>query len=238
MTSDASLSLLQHIDELRRRLTKAAIAIVVASIVAFIFRNRIFDLLVAPYENATTNRSLVFFKPTEAFSLFMRLSLFGGLVIASPVLIWQMWAFVSPGLHRSEKKYIIPAAATLTILFLSGVAVAYFSLERGLGFLLDFGADRVEPVIGGSDYFTFAIRFLLVFGFAFEFPVFLFFAAAIGVVRSRQLRRGRRWAILLIVVIGAVITPSGDPYTLLLLSVPLYVMYEITILAVRFVLKK
>ncbi len=238
MSREANLSLLEHVAELRSRLTKAALAIVVCSVAAFIFRNTIFDILVEPYESAVTDRSLVFFRPTEAFSLFMRLSFFGGLVLASPVVLWQLWAFVSPGLHRKEKKYIIPAAAALTVLFLSGVLVGYWSLERGLGFLLDFGADRVEPVIGGNDYFTFAMRFMLVFGLAFEFPVFLFLAASVGVVGSKQLRKGRRWTVLLIVTIGAVITPSGDPLTLLLLSVPLYVLYEVTILLVRFILKK
>ena len=105
-------------------------------------------------------------------------------------------------------------------------------------FLLDFGGDLLEPVIGAEFYLSFAMRFVLAFGLAFEFPVFLFAAAAFGAVSSRQLGRGRRWAVLVIVVAAAFITPSGDPLTLLLLSVPLYLLYEVTILAVRYILKR
>ena len=110
-------------------------------------------------------------------------------------------------------------------------------VER-VGVLLDFGADQLEPTIGGNHYLTFAMRFLLVFGFSFLFPVFLFAAAAIGVVGWRTLARGRRWAVLAIVTIGAVVTPSGDPLTLLLLSAPLYILYEADIWLIRFLLRR
>jgi sec-independent protein translocase protein TatC len=227
-----------HLEELRARIVKAGIAVVVGAIAAFIFRDWIFDIIVAPYESVTQERSLVFFRPTEAFSLFMRLSLFGGFVLASPVVIYQIWAFVAPALTGREKRRVLPVVAALVVLFLAGIAFGYWSLERGLGFLLDFGEDRLEPVIGGSYYLTFALRFLLVFGVAFEFPVFLFAAAAVGVVGWRTLASGRRWAVLLIVTVGAVVTPSGDPLTLLLLSAPLYLLYEIDIWLIRFIVKR
>ncbi|MDX1690478.1 MAG: twin-arginine translocase subunit TatC [Acidimicrobiia bacterium] len=226
--------ILEHLEELRNRLFKAAIAVVAGAIVAFVFRDWIFEVLTRPYEEVVADRDLAFFRPTEAFSLFMRLSLFGGFVLASPVVIYQLWAFVSPGLNRREKRFIVPISLALTILFLAGIAMGYWSLERGLGFLLDFGEGQLEPTIGGDFYLSFALRFLLVFGLAFEFPVFLFAAAVVGIVDHHALKRGRRWAVLLIVTIGAVVTPSGDPLTLLLLSVPLYVFYESTIWIVRF----
>ncbi len=227
-----------HLAELRSRLFKVAAAIVIGSIAAFIFRNWIFDLLIDPYEQITGDSKLAFFKPTEAFSLFMRLSLFGGFILASPIVIYQVWAFVAPALSKREKRIAIPVVMILVVLFLSGVGFGYWSLQRGLGFLIDFGGDSLDPVIGGSFYLSFAMRFLLVFGIAFEFPVFLYAAAAMGVVGWRQLAAGRRWAVLLIVTIGAVVTPSGDPYTLLLLSIPLYVFYEATIWIVRFTLRR
>ena len=230
--------IMSHLTELRSRLFKVAAAIVIGSIAAFIFRNWIFDLLIDPYEQITGDSKLAFFKPTEAFSLFMRLSLFGGFILASPIVIYQVWAFVAPALSKREKRIAIPVVMILVILFLSGVGFGYWSLQRGLGFLIDFGGDSLDPVIGGSFYLSFAMRFLLVFGIAFEFPVFLYAAAAMGVVGWRQLAAGRRWAVLLIVTIGAVVTPSGDPYTLLLLSVPLYVFYEATIWIVRFTLRR
>ena len=230
--------IMEHLAELRVRLLKASLAVVAGSIAAFIFREWIFDVLVAPYEAVVKERDLVFFRPTEAFSLFMRLSLFGGFVLASPVIIYQLWAFIVPALTKREKRLVVPIVSLLVVLFLGGIAFGYWSLQRGLGFLIDFGGDSLDPVIGGSFYLTFALRFLLVFGIAFEFPVFLYATAAMGVVGWRQLASGRRWAILLIVTIGAIVTPSGDPLTLLLLSGPLYVLYEITIWIVRFTLRR
>ncbi len=237
MTETTRLPLLGHLNELRNRLVKAAIAIVVGAIIAFIFRNWIYDLLVKPWNDISGEEDLVFFNPTGAFSLFMRLSLWGGFVIASPVIIWQVWAFVSPALKKREKKWAIPVILALTVLFFAGIFVGYWALQRGLSFLIDFGGDRLDPTISADNYLRFAMRFILVFGIAFEFPVFIFLAAAFGLIGSKRLRRERRWAVLTIVVVGAVITPSGDPLTLLLLSAPLYILYEITILVVRFVLK-
>lgn len=236
--NEARAPVIAHLEELRNRILKAALAVLVGAAVAFVFRNRIFDLLVAPYETVAEEYELVFFRPTEAFSLFMRISLFGGLVIASPVVLYQAWRFVSPALTRREKHWAVPIVAVLVLLFLGGIAFGYWSLERGLGFLLDFGSDRLEPTIGGDHYLTFALRFLLVFGISFEFPVFLFLAAATGAVGWRTLARGRRWAVLAIVTVGAVITPSGDPLTLLLLSVPLYLLYEADIWLIRLLVRR
>lgn len=229
---------LAHLDELRTRIIKAAVAVVLGAIVAFVFRGWIFDVLVGPYERVVTDHQLAFFRPTEAFTIFMRLSLFGGFVLASPVVIWQIWAFIAPALTKRERRVVVPIVATLVILFLGGLAFGYWSLDRGLDFLLGFGGDSLEPVIGGNDYLSFAIRFLLVFGLSFEFPVFVYAAAAVGIVGWRKLASGRRWAVLAIVTIGAVLTPSGDPLTLLLLSVPLYILYEATIWLVRFTLHR
>jgi sec-independent protein translocase protein TatC len=227
-----------HLQELRARIIKAGAAVLVGAVVAFIYRGPIFDLIIAPYEHVAADRALVFFRPTEAFSLFMRLSLFAGFVFASPVVLWQLWAFISPALSRREKRLVVPIVLALTILFLAGIAFGYWSLERGLGFLIDFGGDDLAPVIGGDYYLSFALRFLLVFGIGFEFPVFLYAMALMGIVGWRRLASGRRWAVLGIVTVGAVATPSGDPLTLLLLSIPLYLLYEATIWIVRFTVRR
>lgn len=238
VTHEGSMSLGSHLVELRARLVKASAAIVAGSVVGFIFHKDILSWLIVPYQKAVEDASLAFFRPTEAFSVAMRMSLFGGLILASPILIYQIWRFVSPALTKQERRYVIPLSLVLAVLFTGGVALGYWSLERGLGFLFDFGGESLEPVIQAESYLSFATRFILVFGVAFEFPVFMFAAAAAGIVGSRALRNNRRWAVTSIVVIGAVITPSGDPLTLLLLSTPLYILYEITILAIRFILKK
>ncbi|NNC75936.1 MAG: twin-arginine translocase subunit TatC [Acidimicrobiia bacterium] len=237
-TADRGMPLLEHLEELRRRVTRAAIAVVVGSIVALIYSNGIFDLLAAPYEDAVPGGDLAFFRPTEAFSITMRVALFGGVIIASPVVLYQAWRFVAPGLRKQEKRWLIPIAGVFTLLFLSGILLGYWSLRRGLVFLIDFGPEDLEPVIGGGFYLSFAMRFILAFGFAFEFPVFIFAAAASGALSSQRLRTGRRWAVVIILVVAALITPSGDPLTLLMLSTPLYALYELTILAVRFILRK
>jgi len=238
-TRPDAMSIGAHLVELRTRLVRASAAVLVGSVVGFIFHKSTLSWLTVPYEKAVgPGQELAFFRPTEAFSVAMRLSLFGGLILASPVLIYQLWRFVAPALTKQERRYVVPLSLVLAVLFAGGVALGYWSLERGLGFLFDFGGDSLEPVIQAESYLSFATRFIMVFGLAFEFPVFMFAAAAAGIVSSRALRQNRRWAITAIVVIGAVITPSGDPLTLLLLSTPLYILYEITILAVRFILKK
>lgn len=230
--------MMEHLVEFRSRLVKALIAVGISTIVAFFFNEQILALLAKPYQIAVPDGSLAFFRPTEAFSTVLRLSLFGGVILASPVILYQMWRFASPALSRKEKRWAYPITAVFVFLFISGVVVGYVALERGLGFLLEFGGETLVPVIGADFYLKFATRFILAFGIAFEFPVFLFAAAAAGFVTSKKLRHNRRWAVLIIVVAAAIITPSGDPMTLMLLATPLYVLFELTILAIRFILRK
>jgi len=232
------MPLLAHLGELRRRLLIAAVAVLFASLVGYFFNSWSFDLLVEPYQTATGQDSLNVFEVGEAFSITMKLSLFAGILLSSPVWVYQIWAFVGPALNRRERRWVIPLSVLLAALFGAGVWFAYWTLPRALSWLLGFGDDRLTPVLGVSKYFDFALRYLGAFGIAFEFPVFLFAAGLAGIVSSRQLRRGRRWAVLIMVVAGAAITPGGDPLTLVLLAVPLYLMYEATILAVRFLAKR
>jgi sec-independent protein translocase protein TatC len=234
----SSMPMMEHLLEFRSRLVKAAIAVAVGTTVAFLFNEQILDLLAKPYQVAVPGGQLAFFRPTEAFSTVMRLAFFGGLILASPVVLYQLWRFVVPALSPKEKRWSYPITAVFVVLFLSGVVLGYLSLERGLGFLLEFGGDALTPIIGADFYLKFATRFILAFGLAFEFPVFLFAAAAVGAVSSKLLSSNRRWAVLIILIAAAIITPSGDPMTLMLLSVPLYVLYELTILAIRFILRR
>ena len=232
------MPLMGHLVELRSRLVKVAIAVAVGTAIAFIFNEEILDLLAKPYQLAVPDGQLAFFKPTEAFSTVMRLSLFGGVILASPVILYQLWRFISPALNPNEKRWAYPITVVFVALFLAGVVVGYVALERGLGFLLEFGGDALTPIIGADFNLKFAMRFILAFGLAFEFPVFLFGVAAVGGVTSKTLRSNRRWALLVILIAAAFITPSGDPMTLMLLSVPLYVLYELTILAIRIILRR
>ncbi len=227
-----------HLVELRQRLIKSVIALAIGTTIAFIFNEQILDLLVEPYRKLDPDAALATFRVTEAFSVVMRLSLWGGAILASPVITYQLWRFVEPALSKREKRWVIPIVAILAFLFLLGVVVGYMALERGLVFLLGFGGDALVPVIGADYYLKFAMRFLLAFGIAFQFPVFLFAAAAFGMLTSRTLRSNRRWAVVLILIAAAFITPSGDPLTLMMLAAPLYILYEIAIVAIRVILKK
>ena len=238
MTQAAAVPFTEHLEELRNRIIKSLIAIGVGTLIAFFFNEWILEVLARPYQIAVPDGDLAFFRPTEAFSLVMRLSLFGGFILASPVILYQLWRFIAPALTVREKRWAVPLTSIFVVLFLAGGLVGYWALSRGLGFLLEFGGDALTPVIGADFYLKFAMRFILAFAFSFEFPVFIFAAAAVGAVTSRQLRKGRRWAVLTIVVFAAVITPSGDPLTLMLLAVPMYVLYEAAILAVRWILRK
>lgn len=234
----SAMTLMDHLDELRSRLIKSAAAVAVGAVAGFFLYDRVLDLLAGPYEEATGQAGLAVFRPTEAFSVVMRVSLFTGLVIASPVVIYQLVRFVGPALTKREKRYAVPLSGILALLFAVGVLAGYWALERGLDFLLGFGGERITPIIGADHYLSFALRFILAFGIAFEFPVFLFTVAAIGVVTSTALRRNWRWAVVVILVGAALITPSGDPLTLTLMAVPLYVLYELTILAIKLILKR
>ena len=238
MTQTAPVPFMEHLEELRNRIIKSLIAVGIGTLIALFFNEWILDVLTVPYQIAVPDSSLMFFRPTEAFSLVMRLSLWGGFILASPVVLYQSWRFIAPALTAKEKRWAVPIVTVFVTLFLIGIVVGYWALSRGLGFLLEFGGDSLAPVIGADFYLKFAMRFILAFGISFEFPVFIFAAAAVGVVTSAQLRKGRRWAILVIVVFAAIITPTGDPLTLAMLAVPMYLLYELAILAVRWILRR
>lgn len=236
MTDDPQ-SILSHLNELRWRLVKIAIGVFAGAIVAFFFADMLRDVLEAPFYNAAPDNEFQALKVGEEWGVLMRIALFGGLVIASPVVLYQIWAFIDPALTGRERKWAIPIVSALVVLFVGGVTFGYFVLPRGLQFLLGI-FPNVENNLLIGEYYSFVIRFLLAFGAAFLYPVFLFTAAAAGMVSSDQLRRGRQWAVLLVVIGSALITPTGDILTLAVLSVPLYLMYEVTYWLVRLVLRK
>ena len=235
--TDTPQSILSHLDELRWRLLKAGIAVIVGAIVAFVFADWLRDILEAPFYDAVPDNEFQALKVGEEWGVLMRIAMFGGVILASPVVLYQVWAFVNPALTGKEKKWAIPIVGALALLFVGGVTFAYYVLPLGLTFLLGV-FPNVENNLLIGEYYSFVLRFLLMFGAAFLYPVFLFAAAAAGLVSSAQLASGRRWAVLAVVVGAAIITPTGDILNLLILSIPLYLMYEITYWLVRLVLRK
>ncbi len=237
MIEDKPQSILAHLEELRWRVVKIFIAVLVGGAVALIFSDQLRVILEAPFHAAAPENELQTLAATEQWGVLMRIGLFGGVILASPVVLYQLWAFIQPALTSKERNWAWPIVSALVVLFVGGVVFGYLTLPRGLEFLLQIFPD-VETNLRLGDYYSFTLRFLLAFGLAFLFPVFLFAAAAAGIITSKQLARGRRWAILIIVIGAALITPSGDAFSLLVLSVPLYLMYEATYWLVRLVLRK
>ncbi|MGH8873395.1 MAG: twin-arginine translocase subunit TatC [Acidimicrobiia bacterium] len=237
MIEDKPQSILAHLEELRWRVVKIFIALLVAGVVALVFADQLRVILEAPFHAAAPDNEFQTLNAGEQWGVLMRIALFGGVILASPVVLYQIWAFIQPALTSKERNWAVPIVGALVVLFIGGVVFGYLILPRGLEFLLNIFPD-VETNLRLGDYYSFTLRFLLAFGLAFLFPVFLFAASAAGIITSQQLGRGRRWAILIIVIAAALITPSGDALTLMVLSVPLYVMYEATYWLVRLVLKK
>lgn len=237
MRADEARPILAHLEELRWRVVKAAIAVFVGAVVAFFFADLLRDVLEIPFREADPDAQFQTFSPAEQWGVLMRIAFFGGLILASPVVLYQIWAFIHPALTRKEKKWAIPIIAMMVVLFVGGVLFGYTVLPRALGFLLGIFED-VRNDLRLADYYSFTLRFLLAIGVTFLYPVFLFAAAAVGAVNSEQLARGRRWAFLIVVIVAALITPTGDPLTLAVFSAPLYLMYEITYWLVRLVLRR
>jgi sec-independent protein translocase protein TatC len=220
------------------------VAFFAISIVVFFFYEPILEFLRKPLCDVDPDKlgpqgcDLVYNKLIGGFNFRLKMTALVGLALTSPVWLYQIWAFVAPALNTKEKRYSIPFMAASTILFLLGAGIAYLVLPTGINFLIDIGGSDLVPLLGAEEYLNFVGLMLLGFGVMFELPLVLFFLGLIGAVTIDQLKRGRRAAIVLITVLAAVITPSGDPYTMMLLAVPLYLFYEITIVLLRVVLKR
>lgn len=232
-SEDGRMSLVDHLTELRSRLIKAFIAIAIGGIVCWILYPQILELLLDPYcRSLPEDRECQLFvrNPLEPFSVRITVAGYGGLALALPVVLWQIWRFVAPGLYSHEKRYAIPFVVSGVMLFFLGAGLAYWSVPRALEFLADIGGPDLISFFAPQEYLTFVVKMIVAFGIGFEFPIALIFLQIVGVVETDSLRRGRQYALVGIVVLVAVITPSGDPFTLLVLSVPMYIFYEVSIL--------
>lgn len=230
------MTLLEHLRELRGRLFKAVLAIVVVAIAASFFYNELFHLLTDPFnetvdklaEERQLDARLTINDVAGPFMLQLKISLVAGLVIASPVWLWQLWAFVVPGLHSHERKWSMLFAAVAGPLFMAGVLLGYYVLPKGIGILLDFTPQDVSNLIEVDRYLSFILRMLLVFGVAFEIPLFVVMLNLAGVVSGKALGRARPWIVLGTFVFAAVATPSTDPISMLFLAAPMTVLFLIS----------
>jgi len=229
-TPDA-MTLGEHLTELRRRVLVSVLAFAVAATVAFIVYPNILHFLQSPYCRVAGVRKckLYITDPLGGLSLRIKISTYGGLFLASPVVLWQLWRFITPGLRRNEKRYALPFIFSSILLFSGGAVLAYVSFPHALRFLQNVGGPSLQQIYDPNKYLALIVALMTVFGLTFEFPVVLVSLELAGVLRPQRLASWRRWAIVLIVVFAAFITPSGDPFSMLALAVPLYVFYELSI---------
>ena len=240
---DDRLSLLEHLDELRKRLMTCILAVTIGVLVGAIFNDFMFEVLLHPLRAvpglAPATYQITTFSPAEPFMVSLKVWVAGGLILASPILIWQLWAFVAPAFTQTEKRYFYPVVFSSSALFLGGCALAYFLvLPKGLAFLLTFSQGYFNVQNRASDYFTFMALFILAFGVVFELPVILVLLAKVGVIDDKFLKKNRRYAIVILAVASAVITPSQDAFSMLAMFVPLYLLYEVSVVLARFVQPK
>ena len=233
--NEKSMSILDHLEELRKVLIICFISLIPTTFIGWFYaRKWLLEILVEPVKSL--NQKLVYLGMTEAFMVELKIAIIAGFVLASPIIFWQLWSFVLPALKANEKRYIIILVPSSIILFAGGVVFGYTTIFKyGIEFFLGFATDGLTPMLSLSQYLSFTFWFLLPFGLMFEMPLVMFFLAKIGLVNHRFLSKNRRYALFIITVIAAVATPTTDIISMLAMAVPMLILYEISIIIVRFV---
>jgi len=236
----ATMPLVGHLTELRNRTLISVAAVSVGAIVTFILFTHILTLLLDPYcHSVGPGRAcnLYVTGPLDGLSIRVKIAAYGGVALASPLLLWQLWRFVAPGLHKKEKRYALPFVASSLVFFLSGALMAYLVFPHTLSFLDTIGGPSLEQIYSPGNYLGLLLLMMAVFGITFELPVLLVFLQIAGVVTPQRLSSWRRWAIVGLVSFAAIITPSSDPFSMLAMAVPLLIFYELSIVIGRIILR-
>jgi len=228
---DVTMSLLEHLEELRSRIIVIAIAIGVAAVAGFFLADSVITLLRQPLPEG--GAELIQTTVGEAFGVRVQLALMSGVAIAMPIILYEIWAFVTPGLTRGERRLIWPLLFAAIVLFAAGLALGYLLIPVAINFLLDFSLPGVQPLLGLADYVGFVTTLMLAFGLALEFPVILYLLARMGILSYAFLSRRRRWAVLLIVLFAVVITPGDILIGSMTLAVVMYGLFELTLQLIR-----
>src|SRR3989338_915642 len=229
---DEKMSFMAHLGEMRTRIVRSLIGVLVGLAITLPFSQRIVDYLAAPVR--ASGRNLVFLALTEAFWVQMKVALIAGLFVAAPAILWQVWAFIAPGLHAHERKYAAPFVIIGSLLFLAGgvfalKVVATFAIH----FLLTYERPGLQAMISVGLYIDFLLKFTLAFGVIFELPLAITLAARMGLVTARQLGRNRKYAVLGAFVTAAILTPTPDAFNQTLMAGPLIILYEVGIVCAR-----
>ena len=230
---------IEHLEDLRKRLIVSLIAVGIGFIICYIFSKEIFEFLMMPLQRALpSGATMIFTTPAEAFFTYMKVGLLAGVFVASPIVLYQLWLFVAPALYSHEKRYVIPFVCSSTILFVGGAAFGYFIVFPAFAkFFMHFATDFIQPAPRLKESFSFCAMLLLTFGLTFELPIFILFLAKLGVIDARMLARNRKYVIIIIFIVAAILTPP-DPLSQVMMAVPLVALYEVSIWAARLFGKK
>jgi sec-independent protein translocase protein TatC len=240
-----TMTLFEHLAELRNRLIISIVAIVAGMIVVWSFYNPLIHFMEHPIQTYLaqhpskdiTKGALITTGPLEGFTTRLKVSGYGGVTLAAPVIIWELWRFITPGLYKHEKRYVVPFVAAAVVLFAAGVGTAVLVFPKAINWLISVSGSGIIPVMSASRYFTLYVAMAVVFGAVFMYPLVLVFLQITGVVSSATWRRWRRPAIVVICLVAAIITPSSDPFSFLAMAVPMLVLYELSIVVGRLMKK-
>lgn len=230
MDVDEKQPFMSHLEELRKRLINCAISVGLGFIICYLFKEELFKILMLPLKNQMPEGDRVIFTNLpEMFFTYIKTAFVGGIVLSSPFIFHQLWLFIAPGLYQHEKRYLIPFVLSSSLLFVSGTLFAYFVVfPFGFKFFLGFANDYIQALPSVKQYFSFSIKLLLAFGLIFQLPVVVFFISKMGLLGPDTLKRNRKYALLLIFVIAAILTPP-DVITQFMMAGPLLILYEISI---------
>jgi sec-independent protein translocase protein TatC len=238
---DSRMTLIEHLRELRRRLFISIFAvIIVTAVIAIWVYHPIFNFLRDPYCELPPARrlggnscDLIFTHPTDAFFVRIRVSLIAGVLFAAPIWLYQLWAFITPGLHRHERRWTLAFLSSASVLFATGVTLAYLLLRPALDVLLGFGGNGLKPLLQVTDYLSFVVHLLVIFGVSFLFPLVIILLNLAGVLSAKRLASWRRVEIFLCFAFAGFVMPTSDPFTMLALAIPLCLFYEVAILVAK-----
>ncbi len=237
---EKELALTEHLRELRDRLIKSLIAICVGFVLCYAIIEPIFSFLAKPLDDILPpGTTIIFTSYPEAFFTYIKLALVCGVFVASPVILYQMWAFIAPGLYEHEKKWALPFVISSTIFFVGGAMFGYFVVfPAAFNFLAGYANSNLALFPSMGEYFTLTIRLLLGFGIAFELPILMVFLGLVGIIDAPMLRKNRKYAILIIFTAAAIITPTPDILNQILMAGPLLILYELSIFLVWLIARK
>jgi len=236
---EEKLPVTDHLEELRSRLIKCLLAVAAGFVLSYSFSEQLFDLLTWPLIQAMPeDGKLIYTSLQEAFITYLKISFFAGIFLAAPVIFYQIWKFVMPGLYSNERKYVLPFVVAACAFFVMGAAFAFFvAFPFGFKFFLGFTTDRIQALPSMKEYLSLCMSLLLAFGITFELPVVMFFLARMGLVNHHMLNKYRKYAILIISIVAAILTPP-DLMSMTMLGIPLYLLFELSVVVTYFFGKK